>query len=237
MAKTNNLHIRIDPVIQKKAEKILRKLGMSIPDAVTIFLNQVGLKGGLPFEVVLPEPIDINPKYFFGYELPEMSYDPKEYFEYFRENIITRTFKEKYDKWLKLTINKSKEKLGCEWNEDIFWLRVFHDDKDYGALDSFKNLFKEYGLKLEYCYSNDEVTSGIPPCVAGIYISNLEEKRIINGEKPRAFFSLCRKFKGIINNFKEDDLQVFEIFDEETEMMMSNIYDPFDPNFMTKDDY
>ena len=236
MAKTSNLHIRIDPEIQKKAERVLKKLGMSIPDAVTVFLNQVCLKGGLPFVVKLPE-IDEGIKYFYGVELPEMSYDPKESFEYFREKMITSSFREKYDKWLLSAIEKSKGKQGDKWNEDTFWLKVFNNDPDYGAFDSFSNLFKEYGLKLEYCYSNDQVNSGIPPCVAGMYLTRSEEKRISNSEKPRNFLSLCRKFKGIISKFKEDDLQVFEVYDEESEMMMANIYDPFDPNFMTKDDY
>ena len=236
MAKTANLHIRIDPETQKRSEKILRKLGMSIPDAITVFLNQVCLKGGLPFVVKLPE-IDDSIKYFYGVELPEMSYDPKESFKYFREKMITPNFGEKYDKWLNSAIGKSKEKQGEKWDEEMFWVRVFSDAPGYGAFDSFSNLFKEYGLKLEYCYSNDQVNSGIPPCVAGVYLTRADEKRINNNEKPRNFLSLCRKLRGIISNLKEDDLQVFEVYDEETEMMMANIYDPFDPNFMTSDDY
>jgi hypothetical protein len=209
---------------------------MSIPEAITVFLNQVSLKGGLPFEISLPEELT-GPKYFYGVELPEMSYDPQGSFEHFREKIVTSNFKEKYDKWLNSAITLSKEKLGDEWDEIMFWLRVFSDEPKYGAFDSFANLFKEYGLKLEYCYSNDQVNSGIPPCVAGVYLTGPEEKRLINGEKPKAFFSLCRKFRGIIAKFKENDLQVFEVYDEETEEMMANIYNPFDPNFMTADDY
>jgi addiction module RelB/DinJ family antitoxin len=236
MAKTNNLHIRIDPVIQKKAEKVLRKLGMSIPEAITVFLNQVSLKGGLPFEIRLPEE-QTSPKYFYGVELPDMSYDPQESFEYFREKIVTPSFKEKYDKWLNSAIILSKKKLSEKWDETMFWSYVFSDDTSYGAFASFVSLFNECGLKLEYCYSNDKVNSGIPPCVVGVYLTGSEERRLINNEKPRVFVSLCRKFRGIIAEFKEDDLQVFEVYDEETEEMMANIYNPLDPNFMTADDY
>jgi addiction module RelB/DinJ family antitoxin len=236
MAKTNNLHIRIDPVIQKKAEKVLRKLGLSIPDAITVFLNQVSLRGGLPFEVKLPEQTG-KPRYFYGFELPEMSYDAQGSFEYFRNSVITPSFKQKYDAWLNQAIASSKKKIGEEWNEDMFWARVFKDNKSYGAFDSFADLFKGYGLTLEYCYSNEEVHGIVPPCVAGVYITGSEEKRLIKGEKSREIISLCRKFRRIIANFKEDDLQVFEVYDEETEELMASIYNPNDPNFMTSDDY
>jgi len=235
MAKTNNLHIRIDPEIQKKAEKVLRKLGMSIPDAITIFLNQVGLRGGLPFEVTLPE--EQGERYFYGVELPELSYDPKESFEYLTQKMATPSFKEKCDKWLNSAIALSKNKLGDKWDESFFWCKVFSNDPDYGAFDSFANLFKGYGLKLEYCYWNTNEHGLVPPYVAGVHLTSQEEKRLANGEKPKSFLSLCRKFRGIIAKFKEDDLEVFEVYDEETEEMMGNIYDPNDPNFMTSDDY
>ena len=218
MAKTNNLHIRIDPVIQRKAEKVLRKLGMSIPDAITVFLNQVSLRGGLPFEVKLPEQTG-KPRYFYGFELPDM-YDPQEGFEYFRNNVITLKFREKYDIWLNQAIASSKKKLGEKWNEETFWLRVFKDDKSYGAFDSFADLFKGYSLNLEYCYSNEQVHGMVPPCVTGVYISNSEEKRLFKNEKSQEFISLCRKFQNIIADFKKDDLQFFEVFDEETEELM-----------------
>jgi addiction module RelB/DinJ family antitoxin len=235
MAKTNNLHIRIDPVIQRKAEKVLRKLGMSIPDAITVFLNQVSLRGGLPFEVKLPEQTG-KPRYFYGFELPDM-YDPQEGFEYFRNNVIALKFREKYDIWLNQAIASSKKKLGEKWSEEMFWLRVFKDDKHYGAFDSFADLFKEYGLNLEYCYSNEQVHGLVPPCVAGVYISNSEEKRLFKNEKSQEFILLCRKFQGIITDFKKDDLQFFEVFNEEIEELMGSIFDSNDPNFMSSDDY
>lgn len=54
MAKTETLHIRIDPEVKSKVEAILNRLGMSTTEAVTIFLYQVILQGGLPFSVKLP---------------------------------------------------------------------------------------------------------------------------------------------------------------------------------------
>lgn len=45
---------RIDPVLKAKAEKILEKVGLSPSEAVRLFLQQVTLHKGLPFEVRIP---------------------------------------------------------------------------------------------------------------------------------------------------------------------------------------
>lgn len=54
MAKTNTLHVRIEPKIKEKAEKTLNSLGLSISDAINVFLTQVILNGGIPFEIKNP---------------------------------------------------------------------------------------------------------------------------------------------------------------------------------------
>ena len=56
MAKTETLHIRVNENVKHNAEKTLDMLGISISEAVNMFLCQVGLIGGLPFEVRLPAP-------------------------------------------------------------------------------------------------------------------------------------------------------------------------------------
>jgi DNA-damage-inducible protein J len=56
MLKTDTLHIRIEPDLKAKVESTLNQLGMSTSEAVNIFLRQVILTGGLPFEVKLPQP-------------------------------------------------------------------------------------------------------------------------------------------------------------------------------------
>ena len=55
MAKTDTLHIRIEPKVKQKAEKTLNELGLSITDAVNIFLNLVILNDGIPFEIKKPK--------------------------------------------------------------------------------------------------------------------------------------------------------------------------------------
>lgn len=54
MAKTETLHIRVNEKVKSNAEETLSKLGISISEAINIFLCQVELTGGLPFEVKLP---------------------------------------------------------------------------------------------------------------------------------------------------------------------------------------
>ncbi len=56
MAKTANLNIRIDPKTKEEAEKLFSNFGITITDAVNLFLHQSLLSGGLPFSVKLPEP-------------------------------------------------------------------------------------------------------------------------------------------------------------------------------------
>lgn len=55
MAKTDILHIRIEPNIKEQAEKTLNELGLSIADAINVFLNQVILNDGIPFEIKKPQ--------------------------------------------------------------------------------------------------------------------------------------------------------------------------------------
>ena len=54
MAKTDTLHIRIEPSVKQRAEKTLNDLGLSITDAINVFLNQVILHDGIPFEIKKP---------------------------------------------------------------------------------------------------------------------------------------------------------------------------------------
>jgi DNA-damage-inducible protein J len=56
IAKTSNLNIRIDPTTKEAAEKLFSNFGITITDAVNMFLHQSLLIGGLPFSVKLPEP-------------------------------------------------------------------------------------------------------------------------------------------------------------------------------------
>jgi DNA-damage-inducible protein J len=54
MVKTANLNIRIDPQTKQGAEQLFSTFGITISDAVNIFLRQSLLVGGLPFEMKQP---------------------------------------------------------------------------------------------------------------------------------------------------------------------------------------
>ncbi|MDA8162406.1 MAG: type II toxin-antitoxin system RelB/DinJ family antitoxin [Desulfobacteraceae bacterium] len=54
MAKTAMITTRVDPGLKTDAEKILRKLGISTTEAINLFLSQVRLRKGLPFDVKIP---------------------------------------------------------------------------------------------------------------------------------------------------------------------------------------
>ena len=51
MAKTASLNIRLDPEVKKTAEAIYTHYGLSLAEAVTVFLHQSCNIGGLPFEL------------------------------------------------------------------------------------------------------------------------------------------------------------------------------------------
>lgn len=54
MARTSNIYVRVEPDIKVQAEAILEKLGIPMSSAVSIFLRQVVLQNGLPFDVKIP---------------------------------------------------------------------------------------------------------------------------------------------------------------------------------------
>ena len=75
MAKTAVIQARIDPDVKNKARKILSKLNISMSEAISIFLTQVSLNRGIPFEVKIPNDLtsDILIKSDKGEELHKAS--------------------------------------------------------------------------------------------------------------------------------------------------------------------
>lgn len=49
------MHIRVEPDVKMKAEETLNDLGLSITEAVNVFLNQVILHDGIPFKIEKPK--------------------------------------------------------------------------------------------------------------------------------------------------------------------------------------
>jgi DNA-damage-inducible protein J len=54
MSKTGFITARIEPKLKARAGRVLAKVGVSTTDAITMFMRQVVLHDGLPFEVRVP---------------------------------------------------------------------------------------------------------------------------------------------------------------------------------------
>lgn len=52
--KTAVVHARMEPKTKRRAEGVLRKLGLTPTEAIRIFYRQISLRGGLPFPVAIP---------------------------------------------------------------------------------------------------------------------------------------------------------------------------------------
>lgn len=54
MARTANVFARVEPELKEQAEDILQQLGIPMSNAVGMFLKQIVLQKGIPFEMKLP---------------------------------------------------------------------------------------------------------------------------------------------------------------------------------------
>ncbi|MCD7819697.1 MAG: type II toxin-antitoxin system RelB/DinJ family antitoxin [Lachnospiraceae bacterium] len=54
MARTSNVFARVEPDLKEQAEQVLNELGIPMSSAVSMFLKQVVLQRGIPFEMKLP---------------------------------------------------------------------------------------------------------------------------------------------------------------------------------------
>jgi addiction module RelB/DinJ family antitoxin len=54
MQRTANIYARIEPEIKSRAELVLEQLGIPLSNAIAMFLRQIVLQNGIPFEMKLP---------------------------------------------------------------------------------------------------------------------------------------------------------------------------------------
>ncbi len=82
MPKTAVIQTRIDPKVKEKAQKVLKKLNITMSEAISLFLTQVSLNNGIPFEIKIPNEQTQKTllKAENGEDLHEVS-DTKELFE------------------------------------------------------------------------------------------------------------------------------------------------------------
>ena len=55
MGKTSSIHIRVEPEVKEEVEEILNTLGMTPTEAIIIYLKQIILNSGIPFEIKTPQ--------------------------------------------------------------------------------------------------------------------------------------------------------------------------------------
>jgi DNA-damage-inducible protein J len=54
MRKTETIRARVEPALKRDAEAVLKKIGLTSSEAITLFLAQVKLTNGLPFPLRVP---------------------------------------------------------------------------------------------------------------------------------------------------------------------------------------
>lgn len=54
MSKTEQIRVRLEPEVKQQANVILDELGLSVSDAVSLFMRQIIHHRGLPFSLNIP---------------------------------------------------------------------------------------------------------------------------------------------------------------------------------------
>ncbi len=59
MARTATIQARIDPVVKERAQQILNTLNISLSEAISLYLTQISLNRGIPFDVKIPNELTL----------------------------------------------------------------------------------------------------------------------------------------------------------------------------------
>ena len=54
MHRTSNVFARVEPEIKEQAERVLNQLGIPMSNAIGMFLRQIIMQRGIPFDMKLP---------------------------------------------------------------------------------------------------------------------------------------------------------------------------------------
>lgn len=60
MPRTATIQARIDPEIKEKAQEIFNKLHISMSEAISMYLTQVTLQKGIPFDIKIPNELTVD---------------------------------------------------------------------------------------------------------------------------------------------------------------------------------
>ena len=57
MPKTATIQTRVDPKVKQNAQMVLKTLNISMSEAISMFLSQITLNKGIPFEIKIPNEV------------------------------------------------------------------------------------------------------------------------------------------------------------------------------------
>ncbi|GHU82593.1 XRE family transcriptional regulator [Clostridia bacterium] len=60
MAKSSSIYTRVEPAVKEQAEQVLSQLGIPMSNAINLFLRQIVLQKGIPFEMKLPQRVPLD---------------------------------------------------------------------------------------------------------------------------------------------------------------------------------
>lgn len=61
MPKTTTITVRLDTTVKQGAQDVFKRLGLTTTQAISLFLNQVSLQRGMPFELRIPDDATTTP--------------------------------------------------------------------------------------------------------------------------------------------------------------------------------
>ena len=60
MANTSMIHARVDAETKSQAQSVLSSLGMTLSEAIVLYLRQIAFHRGIPFEVKIPNELTLR---------------------------------------------------------------------------------------------------------------------------------------------------------------------------------
>ena len=60
MAKSSSVYTRVEPELKEQVEHILSRLGIPMANAINMFMHQIVLHNGIPFNVALPQNMQLD---------------------------------------------------------------------------------------------------------------------------------------------------------------------------------
>ena len=60
MSKSSSIYTRVEPEIKEQVEQILSNLGIPVSNAINLFLHQIVLRKGIPFDVTMPQIVPLD---------------------------------------------------------------------------------------------------------------------------------------------------------------------------------